>query len=234
MAMGDNVRSRNRIDYNDARGQNIYNNANAFLGAQGQQFQGDYGAARQSDDQMRNAAYGGFQNFINTGGFTPNDIGSMRARAVSPIRSAYDTAKRDVMRFGGSGAGRGTLMARLARQGGQAMSEGVTNANAQIAGLKQQGMLQGAQGMAGLYGTAPGQTSLQSKNVLQNAQQGLDLTGMEYNRMNQIMQNQIEASKLKGKGESAMDRIQQGSEIWKNIFNPIQIGGGGTPVPKVP
>jgi hypothetical protein len=217
MAMGDNVRSRNRIDYNDTRGRQLFENAQGYVGAQGQQFQGDYGRALQSDEQMRNAAYGGFQNFINTGGLSNMDAAAMRSRAVSPIRSAYDTAKRDVMRLGGSTAGRNVLMARLARQGGQAMSEGVTNANANIAGLRQQGKIQGAQGMAGLYGTTPGQTALQSRNVIGNTQQGIDLLQMENNRMQGVMGNQIAASQLPGKGQSALNAAVDMSGIFRNI-----------------
>lgn len=222
MAMGDNIRSRNRINYADARGENLYSNANAFLGAQGQQFQGDYGRALQSDEQMRNAAMGGFQNFINTGGFSPGDISALRSRGVSPIRSAYAGAKRDIMRQQGSTAGRGALLARMAREQGQSAADATTNVNAGIAQMVQQGKLAGNTGMTSLYGTTPGNTGLQSRNVLQNAQQGLDLTGMEYNRMQGIMGAQNQAATLAGKGQTALNNILNTASTVRDMFRPTK------------
>jgi len=228
MAMGDNIRSRNKNDYMQSRGENLYGNANAFLGAQGQQFQGDYNRAMQSDEQMRNAAMTGFQNYMNSGanlGLSAQAEGAMRNRAMSPVRSAYAGAQRDVNRMG-MGAGRATMMGRLAREGGQQASDAASGAEVNIAQLREQAkqqrmqaMLQGSQGMGQLYGTAPGATNLQSRNVLENAGQGMNLLGNEFQRMQGTVGNQIAASQLPGKGQislnNALNTVNTISNMWK-------------------
>ena len=218
MAMGDNIRARNRIDYSQGRGENIYGNMNTFLGAQGQQFQGDYGRALDEDTGMRDAAFSGYQNFANTGGFSPADIAAMRARAVSPIRSAYASAKRDFNRLGTNLPGRATFMSRLAREGGQAASDATTNAEANIAQLRQQGRLAGIGGINQLYGTTPAMTALQSKNVLTNTGQNLDLTGMEFNRLQGIMGAQNQAATLAGKGQTALGNVLDVANTVRNMW----------------
>ena len=43
-------------------------------------------------------SYGGFTEFSQTGGYSPNDIANMRARGISPIRAAYANAERELGR----------------------------------------------------------------------------------------------------------------------------------------
>lgn len=223
MAMGDNVRTRNLMNQQNARGQQLFENAQSAVGAQGQQFQGDYGRALESDSQMRNAAMGGYQNMINTGGFTPTGIAAMRARAMSPIRAAYSNAQRDIGRqqaMGGTSAGRGTLMARMAREQGQAGSDAGVNTEAALAQMIQQGRMAGLGGMTSLYGTAPGNTGMQSRNVLENMNQGLGLVQNENQRMGGILGIQNAQNAAPGKGGTALNMAGQMAQIYGNTIAP--------------
>lgn len=223
MAKYDDGRTRNMMNTNNARGEQLYSNADKFLGAQAQQFQGDYGMARQSDTGMRDAAFSGYQDFANTGGFSPTAISAMRSRAVSPIRAAYSNAQRNVSRnlsMGGTSAGQNTLMARMAREQGQAASDATTNAEAGIGQMIQQGKLAGNQGIANLYGTTPGESALFSRNVLQNTDQGLQLLGMENNRMQDILNTQLGLTQAPGNTDTTLKQAGQVTDIGRKIFKP--------------
>lgn len=222
MAKGDNVRTRNMMNTNNARGEQLFNNASNYIGAQGQQFQNDYGQARVSDTGIRDAARSGYQNMADTGGFTPMGIAAMRARAISPIRAAYSNAQRNIERqraMGGTSAGAKTLMARMAREQGQAASDATTNTEAGLAQMIQQGKLAGLGGLTNLYGTTPGETGLFSRNVLENTNQGINLLQGENQRMQGILNTQNELNRAPGKGGSTLNAIEQGSNIFHNIFH---------------
>lgn len=102
----------------------------------------------------------GYRNFAQTGGFSPQDLASIRARSISPIRATYANAEREVNRQralqGGYSPGFGVLKARMAREQGQAGAEATTSAEANIAEMVQQGKLAGLGGMAGLVGRESG------------------------------------------------------------------------------
>lgn len=96
----------------------------------------------------------GYSQFAQTGGFSPEDLSNIRARAVSPVRAMYKNAEADVDRQralqGGYMPGYGVLKARMAREQGSAGSEAATNAEADIAQMVQSGKLAGLQGLSGL------------------------------------------------------------------------------------
>lgn len=235
MAMYDDKRTRNLLDYNQKRGENLYNNASQFVGAQGQQFQNDYGQARQSDEAMRNAAFGGYQDFAKTGGFTPGGIAAMRSRAMSPVRAAYSNAQRNLGRMGGNMPGRATMIGRMAREQGQAASDAATNTEAGLASLVQQGRLQGLGGMTNLYGTTPGASALFSRNVLENTNQGINLLQGENQRMQGLLGTQLGLTQAPGNMDKAMQWGGQVSDMVHNAMNPFDptktIGGVKKPAP---
>lgn len=105
-------------------------------------------------------SFAGFQQFAQTGGFSPEDLANIRARAVSPVRATYANAQREVNRQraiqGGYSPGFGVLQARMAREQGQTTSDAATNAEAGIAEMVQKGKLAGLQGMAGTEGSGGG------------------------------------------------------------------------------
>jgi len=108
-------------------------------------------------------SFSGFQDFSKTGGFSAADLANIRARAVSPVRAAYQNAQQNVNRQrslqGGYSPGFGVLQARMQRQQGQGISDAATNAEASIAEMVQQGKLAGLQGMAGTEGRTSGSTT---------------------------------------------------------------------------
>lgn len=223
MAKYDDKRTRNDSDYNKARGEQLYNNTAGGLNATAAQFQGDYGRALESDSAMRNSAQAGYQNFIDTGGFTPMGISAMRSRALSPIRAAYSNANRDIDRrlaMGGTSAGRNVLKARMAREQGQLDSDASTNVEAGLAGMIAQNKLAGLGGMTQLYGTTPGQTALFSRNILDNQGQSLQLNSMENNRMQGLLDTQLGLTRAPGNTDKGLEWAGQVTDIGNKIFRP--------------
>lgn len=105
-------------------------------------------------------SFAGFQDFAKTGGFSPEDLANIRARAVSPVRAVYENAQQNVNRQralqSGYSPGFGVLQARMQRQQGQGVSDAATNAEAGIAEMVQKGKLAGLQGMASTEATGGG------------------------------------------------------------------------------
>lgn len=102
----------------------------------------------------------GYSQFAQTGGFSPEDLANIRARAISPIRANYANAMRDVDRQralqGGYSPGYGVLRQRMQREQGQAGAEATTAAEANIAQMVQSGKLAGLGGLAGLISRGGG------------------------------------------------------------------------------
>jgi len=99
-------------------------------------------------------ALGGYRDFAETGGFTPQGLRDIRARAISPTRAVYSNAQDELNRAralgGGSMNNYGAVSAKLARDVSQQVSDANVNANAGIAQMVQQGRLAGLQGEGGL------------------------------------------------------------------------------------
>lgn len=144
------------------------------------------GGQQQSNIQ----AIPGWQNFAETGGFTPQSIQDIRARSVAPIRAGYQYAADEMARnraLGGNYSPNfNASMAKMARDQGYATSDAMTNADAAIAQLKQQGQLYGLSGltnaqlgamnaMTNLYGTNPGLSQTFGNQALGAGNQGINL-----------------------------------------------------------
>ena len=112
-----------------------------------------YSSSTRSFESGAPISFSGFQDFAKTGGFSAADLANIRARAVSPVRAAYQNAQQQVNRQrslqGGYSPGFGVLQSRMQRTQGQGVSDAATNAEASIAEMVQQGKLSGLQGMAG-------------------------------------------------------------------------------------
>jgi hypothetical protein len=97
-------------------------------------------------------SYGGYREFSQTGGYSPTDISNMRARGVSPIRSAYANAQRNVGRQrslqGGYSPNAVATQARMAREQGQSMADATQNVEAGLAEARNKGRLAGLGGMS--------------------------------------------------------------------------------------
>jgi len=157
------------------------------------------------------SALGGWQNFANTGGFSPQDIANIRARMISPIRGAYSDANREVDRQRrlqhGYSPNYTAAKAKMAREQAYATSDATTNAEAAIAQMLQQGKLAGLSGLSNaslggrgqnlqalggqssLYNATPGLAQTFGQQVYQNRAQ--DLQGQE-------LQQQLDELRLRG------------------------------------
>lgn len=209
MAKGDDSRVRNAIDAeNDYLGNRMdnvrfgmaepmFNAANANFGEDRAQGKADYAAIMP-----------GFQEFAKTGGFTPMDLSAIRARAVSPVRSIYANAGREVDRAntlaGGGLPGRAVLRARMAREMNQGLSDAAMNAEGSIAEMVQKGKLAGLSGASQLYGTTPGWSALSSRNLSDAAGLNMDLLKTDVGRGLGILGERNAAAGIPGKFEKSL------------------------------
>jgi len=134
-------------------GDPFYNNILNSMGSGGGPFNsallgmiGNYGPAL---DQ----AIGGYGNFAQTGGFSPQDIQDIRARAIAPIRGIYSQAQDNIeraKRLAGPGgmANYAATQAKAARDEAYGLSDKTTDAEAMIAQMLQQGKLAGLGGLS--------------------------------------------------------------------------------------
>lgn len=125
-------------------------------------------------------SYKGFTEFSETGGYSPQDIANMRARGVSPIRSAYANAEREMGRGralqGGYSPNMMASQARMAREQGQSAADATQNVEAGLAEARNKGRLAGLTGMYGVENSRLGaDVDLSKFNV------GLDYEGQTYN-----------------------------------------------------
>jgi hypothetical protein len=122
--------------------------------------------------------------------------------------------------MGGTTAGANVLRSRLAREAGTAASDANINTEASIADMVARNRLSGMSGLAGLYGTTPGNTAMQASNVQQNTNQGLNLLGMENNRMQGLLDTQLGLTRAPGTSDHILEQATGWSDIGKKIFMP--------------
>lgn len=158
-----------------------------------------------------------YQQFANTGGYSPEDLANIRARSVSPIRSVYSSARRDIDRQralqGGYSPNRTAALAKMAREQSYATSDASTNVEAAIAQMVQQGKLAGLGGMAGLYGTTPGLANMFGNQALQSQ-------GMQNQMGLGMMGAQQQARQLPTGFQSFMDNLSKGAAMAAPFINP--------------
>lgn len=113
----------------------------------------------------------GYQNFSQTGGFSPQDIQDLRARAISPTRAVYANAQSNIDRQrslqGGYSPNYTAATANLSRGLSNSISDANVNANASIAQAVQQGKLAGLGGMTNIN-QMQGQNKLASLGGMSN------------------------------------------------------------------
>ena len=124
-------------------------------------------------------ALGGLSEYSQTGGYSGADISNIRERGISPIRSIYDAANRQIQRQkvlqGGYSPNLGAVTAKMARESAGQIGDITTRVNADIAQMVASGKLAGLQSLSSVAGR---------ENELQN----------EINRENARLQNQVELS----------------------------------------
>jgi hypothetical protein len=166
-----------------------------------------------------------FGEFATTGGYSKEDIANMRARGVSPIRAAYANAEREIQRNrslqGGYSPNMAAARVKMARERGQASADASQNVEASLAEMKNKGKQFGLQGMAsalagkaGMYGATPGMANMFGNQALNAANQA---TG----HANTAMGNNIEAQKLEGGWDRAMNRTNDVMDLVNATTNVV-------------
>lgn len=127
-------------------------------------------------------AISGYGQFADTGGFSPQDISNIRARAIAPIRSMADRNTQEIerqaaIRGQGNSPNTAAAIAKTARDANYAAGDVATNAEAMIAQLMQQGKLYG---LGGLSSTGLSDQSNTTSN------RGLDLSAINSATGNQL------------------------------------------------
>ncbi len=113
----------------------------------------------------------GYQDFANTGGYSPTDIQELRARGMSPIRSAYGNTMMQLDRarsLGGNGGAANYIAAtsKAQRELPGQLADAQTTVNAGLADAIRQGKLSGLAGLAGVGGTEGGLSSDEAARIL--------------------------------------------------------------------
>jgi len=198
-------------------------------------------------DSIMNAI-GGYGNFAETGGFSPQDVQNIQARMTAPIRAVYSQAQANLDRqrelAGGAGSpGYAAAQAKLARDEAYGLSDQTTNAQAAIAQMLQQGRLMGLQGLAGtggaargqnlgalsgqtgLYGASPGLARTFGDEVLQSVSQDLQGQGLQNQLANMLIQGRLGQAQVPGNFTQAMGNI--GDVL--GLFGTLAGGIGGIP-----
>lgn len=178
MAKNDASKVQNQLDYRGDQSQNQLNNVRDNLLPQNQSLQNRYNvSADQSNKDYGNimgnynsflsspgasytpsnqnfGAYSGYQDFANTGGFTPQNVQDIRARSVAPMRATYANAMADVDRrnvlAGGNLANAPAAKSQMARNLGYGLADASTNTEAMLAEAIRSGKLAGLGGMTGI------------------------------------------------------------------------------------
>lgn len=121
--------------------------------------------------QMNNAA--------QTGGYSENDISSLRARGVSPIRAVYAQAQQNLARQkslqGGYSPNYGALQSKMAREQSSLLSDKSTDVNAQIADM----VAKGKASALSQYGSMTG-----NENTLMNTINSQNAAGLNNSNAN--------------------------------------------------
>jgi hypothetical protein len=156
-------------DYDDimSRFKDIYNRANADPSGGYTPYQADLANYSKSADTT--AALANLKDLTETGGLSAGDQQNLRARGVSPIRSMYATASRDMDRnrrlSGGYSPNFGAVTAKMTRDMSSQIADQMDKVNANIAEMVQSGKLSAAPNYAS---AAQAESELASKFELSN------------------------------------------------------------------
>lgn len=268
MAKGDHARvgaavteqsqnAQRGLDATRARNTQLYNNLAANNDYANQNDMADHNSIMNNYREFLNGSsnYGAqqgldtFSNFAQTGGFSPQDIQNIRARAVAPIRGVYSNAQADVDRQRrlqhGFSPNYTAATAKMGRDQAYSTADASTNAEAMIAQLLQQGKLAGANGLGNLsmglrgqdenaisgmntaYGTAPGMSNMFGNQVLTAGRSDLEGQQLQQAIMEAIIRGRLGESGVAGSYQSALGNIGSTVGLIGKIATLGTLGGLG-------
>ena len=195
------------------------------------------------------SALPGYQQFAQTGGYSPTDIQELRARGTSPIRAAYGNTMMELDRArslgGGYSPGYTAALSRAQTELPGQMADAMTGVNAKLAEDIRQGQLSGLGGMAGIGSEMGGLSSAEAGRQLQaglaNQEANLRAQGMDEASLQNLRQNQLRG--LQGQtglygtspamaglfGQQALEAYQQRNQQ-QQMRNQLGLGLLGTQV----
>ena len=271
MAKGDAKRVQNQLDYQGGLAQNYLNNTRDDIKPQNQALQNRYNQSADQSTQNYNQMFSGYndllsqiqrafqpqragyQEFANTGGYSPQDIQDLRARAISPTRAVYANAQSNIDRQralqGGYSPNYTAASAKLSRDLSSSISDANVNANASIADSIRQGKLAGLGGLnatdvsqlgallnarsgqTSLYGTTPGATSMYGQQLGQSNSQMIGLQQLQQALAQMIINGQLGRSQVPGNYQQALGNIGSTLGLGGQIIGGLAgLGGGGSSV----
>lgn len=202
--------------YMTGKGQNLQDYSNImggygnFMSDMSKQGPTKFGFERVSNERPKelDESYGylretmpGYRDFAQTGGYSPTDVQELRARGMSPIRSAYGNTMMELNRsraLGGAGGAPNYIAAasKAQRELPGQMADAMTTVNAELANSIRQGKLAGLSGMAGVGSTMGGMAGQDAGRSLQAAManQNADLQAQQLSEqsLQSLRQNQLE------------------------------------------
>jgi len=182
--------------YRDWREQSLAPTINAINARVPTQFKADQ-VSYERDPETMGRAISGYTDFANTGGYSGQDIQELRARGISPIRSAYSNAMQGIDRQrslqGGYSPNYTAAAAQMQRELPQQLSDATTNVNAGLADAIRQGKLAGLGGLTGIGGTEGGfrMTAQQSNQAANLRAQELTEQGMSAKEARQLAAQEL-------------------------------------------
>lgn len=177
-----------------------------------------YNPAQYNPDQYRyqessdvNSSLSKLKELSTTGGYSDEDIANLRARGLSPIRSIYSSANRDVDRQrslqGGFSPNYDAVKSKMARELSDSLANQITNVNAGIAQNVASNKLQAAPQYAGY---AAQQSGLQNQIGMNNS-----------NAVNQA--NQFNSNAANEAGQFNAGAANQASQFNTGALNAAQL-----------
>jgi len=143
----------------------------------------------------------GYQEFAQTGGYSPTDIQELRARGTSPIRSAYGNTMMELDRSralgGGYSPGYTAALSRAQSELPGQMADAMTGVNAKLAEDIRSGRLAGLAGETGIGqemgGLASAEAQRQQQAQLANQRAGLETQQLGEESLQNLRANQLRA-----------------------------------------
>lgn len=174
------------------------------------------------------------RDIADTGGYSSSDVSNIRERGISPIRSVYANADREMSRKqnlqGGYAPNFPAAKAKMARDMGSLISGQTTNVNAALGEMVQRGKLAGAQSLAPLEQR---ENEFRNNMNMQNAntanQFSMFNAQQDDNDFDNILKTIQGKQSLFGTTPGNLNTIgsqtMQAANIANN-FSPIKSGGG--------
>lgn len=157
------------------------------------------------------SSIGNLKELSRTGGYSDEMVRDLRARGISPIRSVYANAERDMNRNraiqGGYSPNFNAAQAKMARELSETMAGQVTNVNAGIA----ENIAKGRLGIAGQYNSA---SERESENINASGRENANIVN-ETNRFNAGNVNRINEANAGQRNEAMRFNIGNEQDMLK-------------------